>query len=137
MGIQETNTPSGQHRHHRMPTKLPGPVRHVRSYLLRGITVVELHGIIDLSNIPEIRAATDAATTRSGVHVVVDTRLVEFLDCSMLSVLCRTRRRTLERGGRLTLVCVRPWHLRILKATGLDTLFEPVATLEHALEDGQ
>ncbi|WP_416959027.1 STAS domain-containing protein [Streptomyces sp. Agncl-13] len=137
MGIQETNTPSGQRRNHPVPGKLPVPGRHARSYLLRGVTVVELHGTIDLSSIPEIQAHTDAATIRSGVRVVVDLRPVEFLDCSTLGLLCRTRRRALERDGRLAVVCVRPWHLRILKAAGLLTLFEPVATLEDALEDGQ
>ena len=137
MGIQETNTPSGQRHNHPMPANLSVPGRHARSYLLRGVTVVELHGIIDLSSIPEIQAHTDAATIRSGVRVVVDLRPVEFLDCSMLGLLCRTRRRALERGGHLTLVCVRPWHLRILKAAGLHTLFEPLATLEDALEEGQ
>ncbi|WP_370270352.1 STAS domain-containing protein [Streptomyces sp. V4I8] len=85
----------------------------------------------------EIQAHTDAATTRSGVRVIVDLRPVEFLDCSTLGLLCRTRRRALERGGQLTLVCVRPWHLRILKAAGLHTLFALLATVEDALEGGQ
>lgn len=57
----------------------------------------------------------------------MDLRPGEFLDCSTLGLLCRTRRRALERGGHLTLVCVQPWHLRILKAAGLHTLFEPLA----------
>ncbi|NEC92306.1 STAS domain-containing protein [Streptomyces sp. SID12501] len=134
MGIQETNAASEQRRNHPIPGKLPPPCRHARSYLVRGITVIELHGTIDLSNIPEIQAHTDAATAMPGVRVVVDLRAVEFLDCSTLDLLCRTRRRALERGGHLTLVCVRPWHLRIPKAADLGTRFAPHATVEDALE---
>ncbi|WP_329347755.1 STAS domain-containing protein [Streptomyces sp. NBC_01261] len=119
------------------PGKKPNPGRHARSYLLRGVTVVEFHGTIDLSNILDVQAHTDAATTRSDVRVVMDLMSVEFLDCSTLGLLCRARRRALERGGSLALVCVPPWHLRILKAAGLHPLFEPLATLDDALEDGE
>ncbi|MFI1212580.1 STAS domain-containing protein [Streptomyces sp. NPDC020802] len=137
MGLQEMNAASGQRRNHPMPEKLPAPGRHARSHLDHGVTVIELHGIVDLSNIPEIQAHTDAATARPGIRVVVDLRPMEFLDCSTLGLLCRTRRRALERGSHLTLVCVRPWHLRILKAAGLSTHFVILATVEDALEDGQ
>ncbi|MEY9997427.1 anti-sigma B factor antagonist [Streptomyces sp. V4I8] len=98
---------------------------------------VETVGVNHHQTPTEIQAHTDAATTRSGVRVIVDLRPVEFLDCSTLGLLCRTRRRALERGGQLTLVCVRPWHLRILKAAGLHTLFALLATVEDALEGGQ
>ncbi|QEV21583.1 STAS domain-containing protein [Streptomyces alboniger] len=56
-----------------------------------------------------------------------------FLDCSTLSLLCRARRRALERDGQLALVCIRPWHLRILTAVDLNTLFKPCATVQEAL----
>ncbi|MHC3473567.1 STAS domain-containing protein [Streptomyces sp. 7R007] len=136
MGIQDTQAAPGQRPDQPMPDKLPLPGRHARSRRVGGIIVVELCGIIDLSTIPELQAHTDAATDRHGARVVVDLRRVEFLDCSTLGLLCRTRRRVLERGGRLAVVCVRPWHLRILKATGLRAVFAPVATLRDALEDG-
>ncbi|WP_329550480.1 STAS domain-containing protein [Streptomyces sp. NBC_00696] len=137
MGMQDTNAVPGQNPHHPKPERLPLPCQHVRSYLIRGITVIELRGSIDLNNIPELQAHADTATARPGARVVMDLRPVEFLDCSTLGLLCRTRRRALERGGHLTLVCVRPWHLRILKAAGLHTLFVTLATMEAALEDRQ
>ncbi|MFK0173707.1 STAS domain-containing protein [Streptomyces sp. NPDC090306] len=73
------------------PRKPPAPGRHARSYDVRGLTVIELRGAIDLSNVPEIRALADAVTARPGVRVVMDLRPVEFLDGSTLGLLCRTR----------------------------------------------
>ncbi|BCL28665.1 STAS domain-containing protein [Streptomyces aurantiacus] len=136
MCVHETNATSGQRQNHSTPEKLPAPCRQARSYLARGSTVVELHGTIDLSTIPEIQLHTDAATARPGVCVVVDLRPVDFFDCSTLGLLCRTRRRALERGGHLILVCAHPWHLRILQAAGVGTLFAPLATVEDALQNG-
>ncbi|MFD9634918.1 STAS domain-containing protein [Streptomyces violascens] len=133
MGIQDANAASGQRPHHPTPGKLPVPCGHARSYLVRDITVVEIHGTIDLSTVPDIQVHTDAATAPHGAQVIVDLRPVEFLDCAALGLLCRARRRTLERNGHLMLVCVRPWHLRILQATGLRELFRPLATIQDAL----
>ncbi|MFD9818849.1 STAS domain-containing protein [Streptomyces violascens] len=112
---------------------MPDPCQHARSYLVRGITVVEIHGTIDLSTVGDIQVHTDAATAPHDARVIVDLRPVEFLDCSALGLLCRARRRALERNGHLMLVCVRPWHLRILKAAGLSELFQPLATIQDAL----
>ncbi|WP_443066844.1 anti-sigma factor antagonist [Streptomyces sp. NBC_01261] len=110
--------------------------RSARSYLHRGVIVIELRGVIDLSSVPEIRAHTDVVTARHGVRVIIDLRPAEFIDCCTLGPLCRTRSRVLERDGRLALICVRSWHLRILEAVGLHTIFEPLATLEDALNHG-
>ncbi|MET9365298.1 STAS domain-containing protein [Streptomyces sp. NPDC006632] len=115
---------------------MPAPYRRTRSYFVYGITVVEIHGTIDLSTVPGIRVHIDAATAPHGAQVIVDLRPVEFLDCSALTLLCRARRRVLERDGRLALVCVRPWHLRILEVAGLRELFRPLATVQDAVGRG-
>ncbi|WP_369229357.1 STAS domain-containing protein [Streptomyces sp. R21] len=133
MDLQGTNAAPGQRDDDSAPGGPQAPFRHARSYLDHGITVVELHGAIDLSTVPEVRAHADAATAGQGAQVIVDLRPVEFLDCATLGLLCRARRRALERGGHLALVCVRPWHLRILKAAGLSELFAPLATVQDAL----
>jgi len=41
---------------------------------------------------------------------------VVFFDCAALTLLHRARRRVSECGGALGLVCVRPWHRKILAA---------------------
>ncbi|MFE9401548.1 STAS domain-containing protein [Streptomyces sp. NPDC006530] len=116
-----------------LPKITPDSYQHARTYRLHGVAVIELRGTIDLSTVPEIQVHTDAATAPQRAQVIVDLRPVQFLDCSALGLLCRARRRAVERDGRLALVCVRPWHLRILEATGLRELFRPLATVEEAL----
>ncbi|MEV0743327.1 STAS domain-containing protein [Streptomyces sp. NPDC050549] len=133
MDLQDTNAASGQGDDDSARGETPVPCRHARTYLDHGITVVEFHGSIDLNTVCEVQAHTDAATARQGARVIVDLRPVEFLDCATLGLLCRARRRALERGGHLALVCVRPWHLRILKAAGLGELFALFSTVQDAL----
>ncbi|WP_328492629.1 anti-sigma factor antagonist [Streptomyces sp. NBC_00414] len=101
------------------------------------VTVIEAYGTLDVSTVPDVQAHIDAPTAAPGARAVVDLRPVAFLDCSTLGLLCRARRRTLERGGHLALVCVGPWHLRILHAAGRGVLFTPLATVEEALLDGR
>ncbi|MET9359724.1 anti-sigma factor antagonist [Streptomyces sp. NPDC006632] len=114
------------------PGLLPERCRHARTHLVRGVTVVEVHGTVDLASAPDVRVHLDAATQPPGARVVVDLRPVEFFDCAVLTLLFRAHRRIRERGGRLGVVCVRPWHLRVLAAGGLDALVRPVATVEEA-----
>ncbi|WP_329282171.1 STAS domain-containing protein [Streptomyces sp. NBC_01451] len=133
MDLQDTNAASGQGDDDSAPGEAPVPCRYARSYLDHGVTVVEFHGTIDLNTVCEVQVHTDAATARQGARMIVDLRPVEFLDCTALGLLCRARRRALEHGGHLALVCARPWHLRILKAAGLSELFLPLATVQDAL----
>ncbi|MFJ4835758.1 STAS domain-containing protein [Streptomyces sp. NPDC088747] len=128
--IQDATPAPAQHRP--APQELPAASRHARSYLVDNITVTELSGIIDLSNVGEIQAHTYAATAPHGAQVIIDLRPVEFFDCALLGLLCRAHRRTLERGGHLALVCVRPWHLHVFKAAGVGKLFETFATVRDA-----
>ncbi|WP_328498676.1 STAS domain-containing protein [Streptomyces sp. NBC_00414] len=135
MDIQDAKSASAQHTP--TPRETPATTQHARSFLDHGITVIELLGFIDLNTVPEIQVHTDAATAPHGAQVIVDLRPVDFFDCSLLGLLCRARRRTLERGGHLALVCFRPWHLRILEAAGLGQLFEPLATVQDAIAGGR
>ncbi|MFH8464930.1 STAS domain-containing protein [Streptomyces sp. NPDC017991] len=128
MDIQDATTASTQRT--TAPYEIPTPSPHARSHLENGITVTEIHGVTDLSTVPEIRVHIDAVTAPHGAQVIVDLRHVEFFDCALLGLLCRARRRTLERGGRLAVVCVRPWHLRIIRAAGLGEVFQPFATVQ-------
>ena len=96
--------------------------------------MVELRFEIDIATKAEVLRHLDAATALAGARVIVDLRPACFVDCVGLGLLCRTRRRALEQGGRLALVCVHPRQLRILRVTGLHQAFQPVATLGDALE---
>jgi anti-anti-sigma factor len=92
-------------------------------------TVVKLRGEIDISAAPAVTARLDDLTSTGQPHVIVDLRLVTFIDCSGLGTLCRARRRALSRNGRLGLVVVDPRVLRILRILRLSHAFELYETL--------
>ncbi|MGW2782705.1 anti-sigma factor antagonist [Streptomyces populi] len=107
--------------------------RHLRIHHDHGHVVLELHGEIDLLTATEIGPLLDAVTSGPAPQVVIDLRRVEFFDCSGLRLLYRARRRVLDRGGRLHLVCVHPLTLRMFRLTGLSRLLPPSASPEEAL----
>ncbi|MEV7405502.1 anti-sigma factor antagonist [Streptomyces sp. NPDC091267] len=133
-GVRQTAWLSGSNpAAARLPGVLPVRCSSARTYVRGTATVVELRGSLDLATAPAVRAHLDAAAAPPGARVVVDLRPADFFDCITLGLLCRARRRTLGSGGCLSVVCTRPWHLRILEATGLGTALRPAPTLEHAL----
>ncbi|WP_419994698.1 STAS domain-containing protein [Streptomyces boninensis] len=105
----------------------------LRTYPLRGFTVLELRGEIDLAALPRLQPHIDMATGGHAPQIAIDLRQVTFLDCSGLRLLCRARTRAEERGGEVRLVCTHPLTLRILRAAGLMQAFRPVADLEAAV----
>ncbi|WP_327295580.1 MULTISPECIES: STAS domain-containing protein [unclassified Streptomyces] len=105
----------------------PGPA--VRCYTAGRFTVVELRGEIDVLAAGDIRECTDAATASQGARVIVDLRPATFIDCAALGLLCRARRRVLDRGGSIDLVCTRALHLRMLRVTGLARYFPSSPTV--------
>ncbi|MFF1713134.1 STAS domain-containing protein [Streptomyces sp. NPDC058268] len=129
MGITDRE-PSAIHQAHAQAIPSPGP--HVRTVHLPGVTVVELHGEIDLASAPEVQQHLDAATVRVGAQVIVDLRSTDFLDCTALALLCRAHRQARRRQGQLHVVCIRPWHLKILDIAGLRTRLHPLTSLEEA-----
>ncbi|MEF3118172.1 STAS domain-containing protein [Streptomyces chrestomyceticus] len=109
------------------------PNGHTPPYAVQGFTVIELRGEIDLVSAAHAGALLEAAFTLPGPRMLADIRPVNFFDCSALSLLCRTRRRTLAYGGYLGLVCAHPWHLRILNTAGLNEALCPQPTLEESV----
>ncbi len=109
--------------------------RLARSYDVRGCTVVELSGDVDLATAGEIRVVLDEATAPNGTpHVVVDLRRTTFFDCTGLALLVRAEERMTQRAGRLGLVCAHAVTLRLMEIANLTGLLRPVPTLEQALE---
>ncbi|MEU8508662.1 STAS domain-containing protein [Streptomyces brevispora] len=111
---------------------LPLPEPCGRVYRRNGRTVVALRDEIDIATAALIAPALDVATSDGSPHVVVDLTEVSFLDCSGLTLLCRARRRALDRDGRFWLVCDCPRILRLLRAGRLHDVFRPVATPDEA-----
>jgi anti-anti-sigma factor len=110
----------------------PAPLtRHLRVREDRGRTVLEFRGEIDILAAQEVHPHLDAVTGRDRPDVVIDLTPVEFFDCAGLRLLYRARRRILERGGELRLVCSDRLVLRILRITGLAELLPPAPSLEE------
>ncbi|MFI9251023.1 STAS domain-containing protein [Streptomyces sp. NPDC053069] len=89
-----------------------------------GTTFVSLQGEIDVLTASALGERLDALTAGSRPDLVLDLRLVTFIDCTGIGVLCRARNRTLARRGRLRLVTESAVFRRMLRATGLWGVFE-------------
>ncbi|MFE5394035.1 anti-sigma factor antagonist [Streptomyces sp. NPDC056568] len=107
--------------------------RHLHVRHERGHTVLELRGEIDIASAAEVAPHLDREAGRPGARVVLDLGGVDFFDCSGLRLLYRVRRRALDHGGQVHLVCTHPLTLRMLRITGLARLLPPRATLEEVL----
>ena len=125
---QERRGPSGG------STEVP-PSACARTYTVPGRTVVELSDEIDIVVAESVTSHLDAATAGDRPQVVVDLRRVTFIDCSSLGLLCRARRRTLERGGTLALICVDPRVLRMMRLVGLLSAFVILSTVPEHVQD--
>lgn len=118
----------------RLGDGIPEPTAYARTYRVRDITVVELSGEIDLGSAGHVHPHLDAAAlTPQPAVVVLDLGPLVFIDCYGLSLLVRTRRRIVDRGGRVHMACAHVPTRKLLAMTGLDGLFHPVRTLEEAL----
>lgn len=97
--------------------------------------MVELSGEVDLGSAELVDVHLEAAASWPAPQVVVlDLGGLDFIDCFGLSLLVRARRRIIDRGGRIRMVCAHQPTRKLLALTGLDGVFHPVQTLGQALE---
>ncbi|MER5885642.1 STAS domain-containing protein [Streptomyces sp. NPDC001941] len=115
--------------------RVPFPESYGRLYRAQGRAVAELRGEIDIEAALVLGPCLDVLTLAEGLELVVDLGRVDFFDCSGLTLLCRARRRVLDRGGHLRVVCARPFFLRVLRTAGLLGQLPTYPTLEAALDD--
>lgn len=88
-----------------------------------GTTIVTLHGEIDILTAAPLSAGLDDLTAGPRPDLLLDLRPVSFIDCAGLGVLCRARNRAQAQNGRLRLVTDSAHVRRILRRTGLTSLF--------------
>ncbi|TSB23679.1 STAS domain-containing protein [Streptomyces sp. NBC_01525] len=95
-----------------------------------GVTVVVLHGELDLLAARALAATLDDLTGTRRPDLVLDLRAVTFIDCSGLSLLCRARHRVRYASGRLRLTGLTPGDAvsRLLELTGLADAFDLLDT---------
>jgi anti-sigma B factor antagonist len=87
-------------------------------------TIVTISGEIDLYTAPRLHSEL-AAVLVDGMptRVVIDMSGVEFCDSIGMNVLLSCLRRMRERGGELEIASPKPAVRRILRVTGLDSVF--------------
>jgi len=95
--------------------------------------VFELQGSLDIATSPTVRAALLDAAERGQHRLVVDLSGLDFIDSTGLGALIGGQRRARENGGEVRLVAREGQILRLLRITGLLTVFPVYRTLEDAL----
>jgi anti-sigma B factor antagonist len=103
-----------------------------RKELAQDTSLLQVEGDLDLASAPSLKWALADLQSAGSRHVVVDLSRVGFIDSTALGVLVGAQR-ALDPGVRLAIACSEENVLRIFELTGLDGMFEIVATLQDAL----
>ena len=90
----------------------------------RGTPVIGLGGECDLTVVPAIKGAVTKALASGAPTLVFDLEEATFLDSAALGALLGARRRVVEAGGTVTLLCSNQRVLRLLKLLELHQLFD-------------
>lgn len=85
--------------------------------------VVDVHGDLDRTVLPQVVEQLDAALAADAEEVVVDLEECPFVDATGLAALVEAHRRAARRGATLTLAKCTPRVLRLLSLTGLRRVF--------------
>jgi anti-sigma B factor antagonist len=99
------------------------------------VQVFTLAGSLDIATSAALRTALIDAAERNHHELVVDLTHVEFLDSTGLGALIGAHKRATEHQGAVRLVAQEGQILRLLRITGLLTVFPVYPTLHAALDD--
>lgn len=102
-----------------------------------GHTVLAVSGEVDVYTAPNLRDRVTALLDAGKHQLVVDLGAVEFIDSTGLGVLVGALNRARELGGSLELVCSQERVLKLLRITGLDTVFNLHDSVAAALGEQQ
>jgi anti-sigma B factor antagonist len=91
-------------------------------------SVVRVAGELDLHTSPQLRDQVLPLIEEPPIRIALDLTDVGFMDSSSLGMLVTCLKRVRERDGRLVLVGVSGSPMRVLTLTGLDRVFDLVAS---------
>lgn len=94
-------------------------------------TIVSVAGELDLHTSPGLRDRVVELVEGGADHVAIEMSRVGFMDSSTLGVLVTCLKRLRERDGSLVLAAVQPSPMKVLTLTGLDRIFQIVASLDE------
>ncbi len=102
-------------------------------YSKDGIEVVNVEGEIDIYTAPRLRELLIELAGKGSYQLIVNLDKVGFLDSTGLGVLVGGLKRVRAHDGSLDLVCTRERILKILKITGLTTVFGIYQSVDQAI----
>jgi anti-sigma B factor antagonist len=98
-----------------------------------GVPVVTAPEEIDLTNVPGLRAALQAAAAAGSPALVVDMTRTRFCDSAGLRVLVDAHKRAVAEGGAVLLAVPAAAVLRVLEITGIDQVIPHFDSLDEAV----
>jgi anti-sigma B factor antagonist len=98
-------------------------------------TIVRVRGELDLHTSPQLRDHVLASLGEPPVWVALDLSGVSFMDSTSLGVLVTCLKRIRERDGRLVLAGVSGSPMKVFALTGLDRVFDLVASTQDLPSD--
>lgn len=104
----------------------------VHEHVVEGITVVEVHDVVDMLTAPLLGTALGTALAGSPRALVIDLSKVTFLASAGMTVLVKAKEQIGEQAG-FAVVADGPATSRPLKLVGLDDVLNVHPTLEAAL----
>jgi len=101
--------------------------------LISGVPVMAAPEEIDITNVPELRSALQAAAAGRPGTLVADMTRTRFCDSSGLHALLAAHKCARAEGGELLLVIPSATVLRVFALTGFDRMIRNFTSLEEAL----
>lgn len=98
-----------------------------------GLLVVDVLGELDVDRAPDLRAELEALSSGGASTVVIDLSRTAYIDSTGLGVLVAARKRAVQAGGELRLVCPEPALRKVFEITGVWEYFSIHETLVSAL----
>jgi len=96
-----------------------------------GIAVVQAHGELDISTVPQLAALLEPAV-RAGGRVILEGEGLAFVDSTGATLLLRSHKEAIDASGRLDLVLTAEAVLRVLTLAGLIDILNVHPSLEAA-----
>jgi anti-sigma B factor antagonist len=115
------------------PTRPQGPYPQLSYHDQVGVTVILLHGDLDILSVPALEAYLNDIRSRGRLRSVADLTALTFIDCACLTVLVRYCQEVRARGGSFALAGAHDTVYRVLSVTGLLTWFDIYDTVAAAI----
>lgn len=104
----------------------------LRTREMRGTTVVELAGEVDLQHSPAVRTCLMELMVARTAVVVVDLDHVTYMDSSGIASLVEAFQMARRNGTRFVLAAISPAVMRVLQLARLDQVFTMADSVESA-----